>query len=429
MIDARRDGLYLVAVGALIFVLFGATMQFAARESLADFRAIYFPAKTLVHGRDPFNAIETMRIYRAEGLFREHYSSKDLEIATVNVYPPSTLFLVAPLALLPSRIAAVLWAILTFTVVVIASLLMWELSVPYSPLLAGALIGLVLLNGILLAVTGNVAGIAIGASAIGVWCFVRERFVFWGILGLALGLALKPHDTVFVWLALLLTGDALRRRALQSLLAATLLSLPGIIYTWFVAPHWIQEWNANLAVYSARGGINDPGLLSSGGHGLDSLISLQTVFSVLKDDPRFYNAAADIVCIPLLLWWALQVLRHSQTIERTWLALAAVAPLSLLPIYHRQVDAILLLLAIPGCAVVQSWRGFAGRASVAITAGALTFSGIFCLAGIGGILLTGTPKLPYWGTWWTVLMEIFPAPLILLLMATFFLWQLSRQRA
>lgn len=422
MIDARQDALHLVILGAAVFVLLSIAIVLNLPSSLADFHAMYFPAYTLLHQHDPFDKGENMRIYREDGESCAPQLWENTQEATVNVYPPSTLLLVAPLTLLPVKVADAVWTILGFVTVVLASFLIWGLSADFSPTLTGGLLALLLLSSVLVALTGNVAGIATGLAAIAVWCFVRGRFLFFGVLSLGFALALKPHDTGFVWLALVLAGSAaLRRRAWQSFLASVVLSLPGILWTWMLAPHWIAEWRTNLAIYSARGGINDPGLASAGGHGLDSILSLQAVFSVIDDDPHFYNTAAVLVCLTLLLLWIGSFWRKPRTPERLWLALASLAPLSLLPIYHRQADAIVLLLAIPGCAMILSEGGWMGRASVAVSTAAFALTG-FSWAGFGPVLKWLTPRALASTRGWSLLVEVFRAPLVLLLMTGFFLW-------
>ncbi len=425
--NERRDGLYLVLIGSLVFILLGVVLERAVPAPLADFRTIYYPSQALIEQRDPFKPSEVTRIYEAERDSPTPDSPKDRQIATHNIYPPNTMFFVMPFAVLQSKAAGILWTIVTFASFITASLLIWNLGADYAPALAGALVGLLLATSELLPVTGNVAGIAISMSAIAVWCFMRERWVALGILCLAVGLVLKPQDTGMVWLCFMLSDPVLRKRALKSLLVALVLSLPGFVWVWRVAPQWFSEWKTNMASYWVHGGLNDPGLHSSGSHGLDSLISLQTVFSVFNDDAHFYNAAAEMVCVPLLVAWIFLVLRRRSSTMRIWMALAAAAPLTMLPVYHRQLDAALLLLAVPACVALWSQRGTAGRIGLAITTAALAFAGVF-----GGLIVLGPLRAMHaptsqWGEWLAIALQVFPAPLLLLATGCFYLWALARQ--
>lgn len=427
MVNPRRDGLYLVLVGSLVFIFMGAALEQTAPAPLADFRTIYFASRTLAGQHDPFQVSEVMPVYEAERDARTPDTQKNRQIATQNIYPPNTLFLVMPFAMLPPKIAGVAWLILTLASFIVASLLVWDLSADYAPALSGALIGFLLANSELLAVTGNVAGLAISFCAIAVWCFTRRRFMALGVLCLALSLALKPHDTGLVWLYFLLAGAEQRKRALQSLAASLALSVPGLVWVWRVAPHWINEWSMNLAAYSAHGGVNDPGLSSSGGHGLDKLISLQAAFSFFRDEPRFYNLATYVLCAPLIFVLVYLPVRRRNVPERSWTAVAAIAALSLLPIYHRQLDTALLLLAIPGCVLLWETNRIAGRYGLAVTATALAFTGAFSSAIITALFKALPLPSTQWAIWSVTALQVLPAPLILLVMGGFYLWAYARR--
>ena len=196
-----------------------------------------------------------------------------------------------------------------------------------------------------------------------------------GILCLAVSLALKPHDAGLVWLYFLLAGGAYRKRALQTLAATIAISLPAVLWVGQVSPHWIQELHSNVLTLSVHGGLLDPGPASTGSHGLDMLVSLQAGLSVFWDDPRFYNLASYLVCAPLVLAWGWVTLRTRPSARNAWLALAAIAALSMLPVYHRQVDARLLLLTVPACAMLWAEGGRIGRLALAVTTAGLVLTG------------------------------------------------------
>jgi hypothetical protein len=266
------------------------------------------------------------------------------------------------------------------------------------------------------------AGVAISLCAIAVWCFVRERFVTAGILCLAVALIVKPHDSGLVWLYFLLAGGMFRKWALRSLLATFLLGLPGLLWTWIVAPHWITGLRANLVADAVRGGTNDPGLTSTGAHGLGMMVNLQTFFSPFWAEPRFYNSATWVVFGVLLLIWAVATIRVRASTPEVWLALAVVAPLTMMPFYHRQQDTRLLLLAIPACAMLWAKRGAVGRSALFIT-----FAAVLLIGDIPWIILLnliGRLQLP--ANWLTehilIAVQIFPVPLILLATCIFYLW-------
>jgi hypothetical protein len=427
MTKARLDGLYLLILGSVAFVLLGIAMESAAKSPLADFKALYYPARCLLQHADPYSESEVLRVYRTEGGDSASDTAKNRQIATQNPYLPTVYSFSIPFALLPWGPAHILWLALTFAALIGASFLLWALAADYSPVLAGALAGFLLANSEVLIITGNAAGIVIGLCIVSVWCFVRNRYVFAGILCLAITLAVKPHDTGFVWLYFLLAGGLYRRRALQTLLATVAFSLPGVVWAFIVSPHWLEEMRTNLAAYSAHGGTNDPSLASGGAHGLGMVVSLQGIFSFFRDDPHFYNPASYLVFGLLLLVWVFVTLRSRATPANLWLALAAISALSMLPVYHRQYDTKLLLLAVPACALLLVERGLTGWLALLVTAASFVLNGdlpwvlFFALikmlhvstAGVTGQIL--------------IAIQVFAAPLILLVMGMFYLWVYLRR--
>ncbi len=425
MTKARLDGLYIFLFGSVLFVLLGVGLEHAAPTSLTDFRGLYYPARCLVEHCDPYQDRDVLRIAQAQGGIPPSDGEQERQVVTQNVYLPTAFFFTVPFATLPWGPAHMLWMALTAGSFIVASFLMWDMGANYAPILSGVLVGFLLANSEVLIITGNAAGIVISFCAIAVWCFLRERFVLAGILCLAAGLSLKPQDAGLVWLYFLLAGGIYRRRALQTLLATVALGLPGVLWVSHVAPHWIQELHSNLQAYSIRG-MNDPGRAIPS---LVGAINLQTVFSAFWNDPRIYNLVTYFVCGALLLAWILVTLRSRSSQERTWLALASIAALSLLPVYHRQYDDKLLLLTIPACALLWTHRGIIARLALLVTSAALVLTGdlpsmiLLSLYHRQPLTATGLSARP--GTH----AMVFRTPLVLLAVGIFYLWIYASRRS
>ena len=425
MTNARRDGLYFLLLGSLTFILLGAAWENAASAPLLDFRALYYPARCLLQHCDPYNASEVLRVYQAEGVYGSLDTAKQRLMTTRYGYLPTAFSFTIPFAMLPWGPAHILWMALIVGSLIFASYLMWHLGANYAPIISGCLIGFLLANSEILVMQGMCAGIAVSLCVVAVWCFFQERFVAAGILCLAVSLAVKPQDSGLVWLYFLFAGGVYRKRALQTLVAAVAFCLPSVLWVWRVAPHWIQELHSNILAFSAHGGINDPGPASSGAHGLAMIINLQEVISVFRDDPRIYNQASYLICAPLLLLWAFVTLRSRPTAVRFWLGLAAIAPLTMLPFYHRQYDAKLLLLAVPACAMLWAEGGLIGRLALLVTTAGFVFNGDIFGAIAIPILTSHLPATVLFGQIEAVAL-VFPAPLILLVMSVFYLWAYAR---
>lgn len=428
MTRERRDGLYLLFIGSVVFLLLGTFLESSTSVSMVDFKAVYYPARFLLQHGDPYSENQLQHFCRVEGSESQTNMRISCDIVALDVYLPTAFPFILPLALLPWGAAHVIWIFLTAGSFILASCLMWELGAAYSPGISGGLLCLFLAGSELLIEVGNTAGIIVSLCVIAVWCFLSERFKLAGMFCLAISLLVKPQDAGFIWLYFLLAGGIYRKRALQTLLLTAVLGLPGILWVSHVAPNWIQEWHSNILMASAHGGVNDPGPASVDPRAHYAiLISLQTVMSVFRDDPRIYNPATYLICAPLLLVWVRTTLQKRSSPSDAWLALAAITALSMLPLYHRQHDAGLLLLTVPACSMLWSEGGpIAWFALVLTTLGSILTSAIpmqlLALLTIG--LRASTSGMP--GELLTVLL-CRPAPLILLAMSAFYIWVFVRR--
>ena len=427
MTKARLDGLYLLLLGSVIFVLLGVIVESSAVVTTVDYKVVYYSARCLIQHIDPYQENEVLRVYQAESADRPLESEKVRQIVSRYMYLPTAFAVTVPFALLPWGPAHILWLTLTIGSVIVASFLIWNVGADFAPIVSGILIGFFLANSEVLVVLCNPAGIAVSLCVVAVWCFIRERFVPAGILCLAVSLAVRPQDAGLVWLYFLLAGGVYRKRALQTLLATLVLGLPGILWVWTVAPNWLQEWRSNILAFSVHGGINDPGPASSGGHGLGMLVNLQAVLSVFRDDPHFYNPVSYLICVPLLLLWLIVTLRSRPTPAKAWIGLAAIAALSMLPVYHHLYDSKILLLTVPACAMLWAEGGLIGWLALLVNTAGFALNGDVTWAIVLGLI--GRLHMPPSGLSEQLLiaLQVFPAPLILLVIGVFYLWVYARR--
>jgi hypothetical protein len=357
MTKVRRLCVFFVLLSGAISVLWGFSIGQKNSGGPTDFQAVYYGARCLLLHHNPYSVSEMESVYLAAGRESPNPTERQRLLVTLFVNLPTTFLLFAPFTFLPLGVAQVLWLMLTAGSLLLAALLMWSLGEEYAPVLSACLIGFLLANCEFVFSTGNTAGIVVGLCAIAAWCFLRERFVSAGILCMAVSLAIKPHDSGLIWLYFLLAGGVHRKRALQTLAVTAVLAFSAILWVSYVAPHWIGAWRANMAVISAQGGLNDPGPTTLAVDAFAKVLSLQAVFSVFRDDPRFYNPATYLVCGVLLLVWLITTLRSRSSRERDWLSLAAIVPLTLLVTYHRVYDAKLVMLTVPACAMLWARGG------------------------------------------------------------------------
>jgi hypothetical protein len=207
------------------------------------------------------------------------------------------------------------------------------------------------------------------------------------------------------------------------LAAFTALSLPLILWVTHVSPQWLAELRANMASFFATGGIVDPAATGMGGRTMDSLVQLQSFVSIFFSRPDAYNLITWAVCAPLIVAGAVFTVVQGRTAHAIWLSLAVAAPLSMLPTYHLQHDAKLLLLTIPACAMLWSQRNAVGHLSFVCTCAAIVINGdIFSYIRIALTRRILVPQPNFPSELMTAVLTR-PAALILLATAAFYLWR------
>jgi hypothetical protein len=433
--EHRCLGLILVLCGALIFVLFGSSIARSRPLGMLDFKALYYGANCLIDRCDPYSNPELHRYYLAHHGPAPDEPAWMTKVLTQFNNLPTVFPALILIAHLPYPAAQLVWATWIALSLILASLLIWHGTADTAPLLTGALIGLLLANSDITLGGGNAAGIVIGLGSIAVWCFVRDRLNTIGVLCLAIALGIKPHDVGFLWLFFLLSGGAWRKRALQTLAALGILAVATGCWVYAIAPHWVAEFRTTSTTYEMPGGPNSPGISApnSGVRTYDlptspGMISdLRTIVAVFRDDPRVYTPVTWLICAPLFAAWAFAALRLTPTRRNTFLALAAIVPLSLLPVYHRTTDTKLLLLVLPACALLWAERSRLRWPAALLTTAAIVLTGDIPLILIG--MSVGPVDWTHASIGRKIALAVItrPVPLILLCLGVFYLCVYIRQ--
>jgi hypothetical protein len=341
MTRSRVDSICFLALGSAAFLLFG-FLQSKAGFPLMDFKVVYYSAQCLLHHCDPYSQSDVLRLY-AEHADLSSASATDRLVLGGNPYLPTEFSFTFLFGFMPFAAAQLLWLLLIAGGAILGSFAVWDLSSDHAPVIAAILLCFCLANSGSVIYFGNPAGVAVPLCILAAWCFLRERFVNAGVLCLAFSLVLKPQDAGLIWLFFLLSGGIYRRRALQTLILVAALSLPATLWITHVSPHWPQELSSMEQQFFGHGGINNP----NSTHGTLAITSLQPIFSYFWDNPRIYHFLTFAVCAPLLVVWVAVTVKSRPSRTKTYFALASIAVLSLLPVYHRQYDAKIIILTIP----------------------------------------------------------------------------------
>lgn len=419
MTTVRLRGLLLLTLCGAIPCVWGFAFLHA---TLSDFKAVYYGSRCLLRGGDPYIVGASLKVYEEEGGTPLAPSDPTFQILNRQAYLPTAFLCVAPLAMLPWGPAHVLWMFLSEASLIFACFLIWDTAVKDAWAASLFLLCFLLANGEILFASGNAAAISIALCVIAVWCFFNGRFIPVGVICLAIGLALKPHDTGLVWLFFLLIGGVHRKHALQTLILAVALAVPAGLWATHNAPNWVHELQSDLAVYDASGGLNNPGPNAYTSRGPAMVIDLQAAISIFRDDPRIYNPVSYLVCGAICLVWIVTTLRARFSFAQAWIALAVVAPLSMLVIYHRPYDAKLLMLTLPGCAFLWARRGRIGWLALLLTTLAIVVTSDIPLAVL--LIIDQALHISVAALAGKTLTVIFlrPAPFYLLLLCIFYLW-------
>jgi hypothetical protein len=421
---SRIDCMYFLLLGSAAFLILG-FLQSKAGFPLMDFKVVYYSARCLLHHCDPYSQSDVLRLY-AQHADISSASATDRLVLSGNPYLPSEFSFTFLFGLMPFGPAQVLWLVLIAGGYILGSFAVWDLSSDHAPEIAAILLCFCLANSGSVIYFGNRAGVAVPLCILAVWCFLRERFVNWGILCLAFSLVLKPQDAGLIWLFFLLSGGTYRRRALQTLALVVALSLPATLWITYVSPHWLQELRSMEEQFFGHSGINNP----NGAHGTLAITSLQPIFSYFWDSPRIYHLLTCIVCAPLLIVWGIVTLKSRPSRAKTYLGLASISVLSLLPVYHRQYDAKIIILTIPALAMLWDEGG-----STRWMALLVSLQGYLLTADLAWTLfvahlvkrhLLQMNEAGSFGPEMTPVMN-FPVPISLLVMGVFYLWTYTRR--
>jgi hypothetical protein len=120
--------------------------------------------------------------------------------------------------------------------------------------------------------------------------------------------------------------------------------------------------------------------------------------------------------------WAIRTLRLRVSQRNTWVALAAISAIAMLPVYHRQHDAKLLLLTLPACFLLWKEGGRIGQIALLVsTVGVVLTADIpVALLGVFANDLHASTT-GFFGQIMTIML-LRPATVALLAIGIFYLW-------
>jgi hypothetical protein len=326
-------------LAALLFLVRGPLR--ALRSEGGDFATPYVAAVRLLQAHDPYDPLNFNRDLGSRGGPSDALGPSSQRA----VYPPTTLLLLAPFALVRWRAALALYVLLCSAGTLV---LIWRLARLLGPWSSRSLVFAAFALALAPIHTaiglGNLSALALLGCGFALLA-AEERADLAAGCFLALALCLKPTTAAAVLLLFLL----LRRwRALGACALACLLALAATaVIVRPIDPIWQQHYLDNL-----RYQVGAEGAASFTGAYADT-VNLQTpLFLLLHRAPLQLSAqlvdfiAWAIAAALALLWLLLCLRKRLLSGAWSWLAVASLCIIGLLPIYQRNYSVGLVLFVL-----------------------------------------------------------------------------------
>jgi len=333
-----------VVLAALYCVSAG---TYKATHFSRDLIPVYGGVRCLVHGCNPYDPAELQRQYLL-GHGDPHLAlGSEFWTSYIPVYPPSAFLVLSPMALFTFPEVRLLWALVSSGLFVMAAAAVLLVCPPRYRWVSTVLVSLFLVvkvNTSLLA-QGNPTPFAIALLVLATILFLRDRYIPLAAVMLMLSLAVKPQMGGLIAVYLLARRIHWRPVVMAMAGAVAILLVAGLILSVHPLSHdWVPALRANVAQSIQPGQTNDPRPEDFGAMGI---VNLQTLTSIFLTSAKAFNVAAFVIFAALLAAWAVAIVKANASPGDYYLQISALAVLSLLPVYHRSGDDLLLLLTIP----------------------------------------------------------------------------------
>ena len=189
----RFYGLLFVALGTLLFIWLGVGLERLTPGAGSDFKELLLQQEVLTAAlRSVQSSGASKRLFEC-GWWASQGAANLFQVVTVLINLPTVFTFVLPLSLLAWGPSHLLWLTLNAFSLILAAFLSWNLVEDRAPSKGcwctswnNAL------TSVSLFLSGNGAGIVVGATVVGVWCILRGRFPSVGVTCLAISLVLSP---------------------------------------------------------------------------------------------------------------------------------------------------------------------------------------------------------------------------------------------
>jgi Glycosyltransferase family 87 len=330
------------------FVLRG-PVRFVHAASFNDFISPYIQTRAWMRGEDPYSAQNLVRLWPPDA-DRFDFLARDLADGTLvlkrgipTAYPLSAFVLIAPVAMLPWKIAQPMWLVITVLsfIMTVAALLSFAKTFAWTRRTVVFLaIALALAPFHTALAAGSIVVASVAASAGAVWAASRQHDNFAGVL-LAVATGLKPQ----IGLPFLFYYFVTHRWRISGVAIGSVAILFGVALARCAASHtpWLESYLYDNRILFATGSLGD---FTEGNPIRFGLINFQVAAYAVLHNRAVANLTAILIAGLAGLLWLSQIRKYHGP---GLLALSALVVLSLLPVYHRFYDATLLIFPLAWC--------------------------------------------------------------------------------
>lgn len=331
----------LIFLAAAEFIVRGPLRYLQERGTWNDLSQNYTASKIWLSGKSPADPRNFQTFWWPEGLSRLPLTDVRTHLAP----PPGGLVIMAPIAVLPWKIAKITWMVVllvSFATTVWSLLYAFNLRSNESRRLIFIAAALALAPFHTGLASGNPTILVIGLCAVAIWAVNSQHELAAGIL-FGIACAMKPHLAAFIVLYYL----AQRRwRTFTIAVGCTAaLNLVAILYLYLRHAPWLHDYLNNAKGFVTANNIDS---FASDNPGRFTLINLQVPFFSITGSSSSSNLWALVVSGILIGAWLYWIVRRDNRPPQL-LALGAISAIALLPVYHRFYDAALLIVPLCWC--------------------------------------------------------------------------------
>lgn len=343
MLKQRRALLACLAVGVTC-VLWLRPFSWAlsrGEPEARDFAPVIAGAHCLFHTCNPYDS------QTVEDFFYQLTGHGVYIVPEVPVYPPSSFLAISPLLSLKWRPMYLTLTIAGAGFLLAAYILLILKFELFTSIVAYLPIVFAIQSGIMFPAlwTGQPAVIAVATGAIGIILLISGSTPVLATLLLGVSLALKPQLALAPALYLVLRKPT-RRYGVAALAIAAIFFVAGtaLLYGQLHSFSFFARESANMKLALQPGHLSDP---SNANPDSSGFLNLQVPLYRLIPNLRVDNLLTDIVALVFLLGLAYTYWREAAARERPYTIVAVLVLISLISVYHRHYDRLLILLLIP----------------------------------------------------------------------------------